>query len=462
MKYVNLRALPGFPPAYLKFVEGDSAPGPITADYPEKETLLSRCKAASRQTLLCAAVCQAIREEVPALVSSDQWSENLGKLESRAAVVVGASAAAGDFTASLAPLLKCLTAIKLATEISREGVAAVPILWLRDEKGLKTDPAEMNRSSAEGGMRSAGRQGYGSGTILTNNFRERSELSSKIDLYNKQVIQVLTRLVGEFGIVPVGEAAVGRRLSATREFGELRRQAAALLEQAPDGASQSQAEASGSGDRGLENEGVAAALAVRLCLRDAAEVVGPEDLARMASTGRLFAAAGRVKPLLWPRVSATIVDQRSTRIMAKYGLELPDVLQGSAALLGRFPVEQGAARVLELLEGLAGMIESRISDLSARAAEDARTVGKVRTSGSRMLYQVRKLAERLRLSAGIRREIAGRQIERVCSHIGPGDDLQERGFSAAEFISAYPEPALARLYSEIDVWELKHQLIELD
>jgi hypothetical protein len=156
------------------------------------------------------------------------------------------------------------------------------------------------------------------------------------------------------------------------------------------------------------------------------------------------------------------VDRRSSRTMAKYGLELPDVLQGSAALLGRFPVEQDAARVLELLEGLAGMVESRISDLSARAAGDARTVGKVRASGSRMIYQVRKLAERFRLSAGIRREIAGRQIGRVCSHIGPGGDLQERGFSAAEFISAYPEPGLARLYSEINVWEFRHQLIQLD
>jgi uncharacterized protein YllA (UPF0747 family) len=432
MKYINLRALPGFPPAYLKFVEGDSAPGSMTAEYPEKETLLSRSIAASRQTLLCAAACQAIREEVPALVSGDPLSENLGKLESRAAVVVGASAAAGDFTASLAPLLKCLTAIMLAAEISREGVAAVPVLWLRDEKGLQTGPAEMNRSSTEGGMASPGRQSDGSGAILTNNFREGSEPPSKIDLYDKQVIQVLTRLAGEFGIVPVCEAAVGKRLSATWEFGEPRRQAAALLEQVPDGPSESQAEASGSDDPGLESEGVAAALAVRLCLRDAAEVVGPDDLARMASVSRLFAAAGRVKPLLWPRVSATIVDPRSARIMNKYGLELPDVLQGSAALLGRFPVEQDAERVLELLEGLAGMIESRM------------------------------LAKRLRLSAGVRREIAGRQIERVCSHIGPGGDLQERGFSAAEFISAYSGPALARLYSEIDVWELKHQLIELD
>jgi hypothetical protein len=457
MKYVNLRVLPGFPPAYLKFVEGDSAPVSMT-----KETLLSRCKAASRQTLLCAAACEAIREEVPALISRDEWLENLRKLESCAAVVIGASAAAGDFTVSLAPLLKCLTAIKVAAEISREGLAAVPVLWLRDEKGLKTSPAEMKRSSTESGVGSPEKQGDGAGKTLTKNSREVTETPSKIDLHSKQVIEVLTHLVGGFGMVPVGEAAVGTRLSATREFGELRRQAAALLEQAPDEPPQSRAEASGSDDPGLKNGGAAAALIVRLCLPEAAEVVGPDDFAEMESIGRLLAAAGRSKPLLWPRVSATIVDRRSSRIMAKYGLELPDALQGSAALLGRFPVEQDAARVLELLEGLAGMIESRISDLSARAAGDARTVGKVRASGSRMLYQVRKLAERFRLSAGIRREIAGRQIGRVCSHIGPGGDLQERGFSAAEFISAYPEPGLARLYSEINVWEFRHQLIQLD
>jgi hypothetical protein len=79
-----------------------------------------------------------------------------------------------------------------------------------------------------------------------------------------------------------------------------------------------------------------------------------------------------------------------------------------------------------------------------------------------MLYQLRKLAVRSRLSADAHQDTMARQFEMLCNRIGPGGELQEQRLSATQLVSAHSESILAVLYRKIDVWDVRHQLIGLD
>lgn len=460
MENPSLRDLPGFPSSYVGFVEGAPAPGAIFPNHPEKALLLSRCRTALRQTLPGPVVSEIIREETPVSARSHSWSESVLKLESHSAVVVGASADVADFGTSLVPLLKCLTAIKLAIEISHEGIPAVPLLWVGDPGQAETDNEQNNVRIRS--PRIAGQPADGLQNSLRYYFSNLTEISSSKDLYRDSIRDLLTWLVREFGLVPVDPAAIGSRLAHTPDLEDLQRTAAGLCEREFDNRAVVDGDGHDSSAPRLEKAGLSGALLLRLSLPVAAEVIGPEDFVTGSLLANLVGAAGMAKPFLWPRVSATIVDHRSCRIMKKFRLGLPDVLQGSAVLLRRLEADRSASEISSRLETLAGHIQARITEVFTRASGDPRAARRVQASGSKMLHQLRKLAVRLRLSADAQQGIAARQFEGLCSRIVPGGELQERRMSATQLLSAHSESVLPVLYRKIDVWDLGHQLIGLD
>jgi hypothetical protein len=450
MQNPSLRDLPFFPSAYVGFVAGAPSPGRASPDLPEKDLLISRCKAVLREMRLYAALPEILRQEASSIAGERSWSENLATLEQGTAVVVAAAVDAGGFGRSLVPLLKCLTAIKLAGELSRAGTPAVPLLW---SSGLRQTEDSTANSSGEAGRPARDFIDY---------FNKYAESPSLNDLYLESARRILVLLAREFGLISVDSASFARRLADCVDLEGLRRKVTGSRTResktlpALDGAG-GDPNASGRDMAGLSWE-----LLLRLSLPVAAEITGPEEFNETAVLSDLVDAAGMPQPFLWPRVSATIVDQRSRRTMGKFGLGLPDLLQGSSTLLQRMELDRHASEVSNRLEALAGNIRVRIAGISARASGDPRTVRKVRASGSRMLYQLRKLAVRSRQAADARHDIAARQLEELLSRIVPGGELQERRLSAAQLLSTHPESTLRALYSMIDVWDLNHQLIGLD
>jgi len=443
----SFRDLPGFSSSYLEFLEGMPEPGHIPPDHPDRGLLVSRCRSASSQAPGAAV---SVLEWKEALTTSGGplWSDNIEKLESRTGVVVGASAHAADFNASLIPLLKCLTAIKLAAELRYDGVPAVPLLWLDTPACVRVN-GEKNHGRIEP-QQAAGPQVGMTEINLTECFNKANTSSINKDLNSNDDHGLLRRLVDEFGLVLVDSGSIVLALKHRPELGDLWRRVISVWERESGGRAV---------DYGSGCDPVCDAVFLRLAVPAGAEVVGPEDYDQAVLVNRLVGSAGSTRPLLWPRVSATIIDRRSRRTMEKFKLELPDLLQGSVALSGRLGFDRSAWDVAVRLEGLAGNIGRRIDEICARAARDPRAVRRIRTSGSKMLYQLRKLAVRSRQFADAHRDIAVRQFEGLCGRVVPGGELQERRLSATRYLSMHPGSILQTLNRKIDVWDLKHQLI---
>ena len=449
----SLRDLPGFPSPYLGFLEGIPEPGHIPPNRPEKGPLLSRCGAASRRAPPPAVILELARKVAPTASGSCLWSENIEKLERHRAVVIGASADAAGFNTSLLPLLRCLTAIRLAAEISLDGVSAVPLLWLNTAHRQQVDNAK--EAGKVGPVQASSGQLRESGGNLVDYMNNGSKVSTNLDLYPNGCREVIMRLVHELGLVVIDSASTGFVLNHTPELSELRQRVIRICRQ--ESAGQTVDDEPGC-DPVIPGQ-TSVAVLLRLALPLGAEVVGPEDYDTAVQVGNLVGSAGNAKPFLWPRVSATVVDRRSCRTMEKYRLELPDLFRGGVAMSERLGIDRTASDVSNRLELLAGNIRRRIDDICLRAARDPRAVRRIRASGSRMLYQLRKLAVRSRQSADAHQDIAARQFEGLCSRVAPGGGLQEGRLSATQFLSAHSGPILQALSRRIDVWDLKHQLI---
>lgn len=430
MESPSLRDLPGFPPAYIDFVEDE--PSAVLPSASRKDRLVSRCREFPRQTPHSAILPQIIKERQDS-ARGRNWLENVERLARGAAVVVGTSIDRCSFNTSLVPLLKCLTAIKLASEISREGIAAVPML----------------------------RVDIGSEVNFIENLSESAKLFINKEIYTDDSRDHLSWLVNDLGLISVDGTAVESLLAGSPDFEDLKTNAADVIDLELNKGATSPGGGCASGPSGSEKNALAAALRLRLCLPVAVEIVGPDDFSRAALVATFVEAAGLTKPILWPRVSATVVDLRSRKLMDKYNLELPAFLSGSAGKSRGIQVEKGAAMAIERLEVLAKGVNARMTEL-CRSAGDPRNMRKLHSSGSRVLYQVRRLAERSRSSAEARHEIATRQLEWLRRRIGSSGELQETGLAVTELVSAHSEAVLPALFQHIDVWDPRHQLVRLD
>ncbi|NLT32052.1 MAG: bacillithiol biosynthesis BshC [Acidobacteria bacterium] len=183
------------------------------------------------------------------------------------------------------------------------------------------------------------------------------------------------------------------------------------------------------------------------------EVVGFEDLAERAGSGRL----GGTGPLLWPRVSATLVDGRSRRTLDRYALTPADLLAGEEAVVEAV-LERMRTPVPGRLEELCGEVERALGEAGV---DDG--LQKVRDSvRKRVLHQLDKVHRQCLLALSVQEAAARRRVRRACHTLAPGARSQEEALGGVWIPLRFSPAGLDRLRERLDILSPEHQLIEMD
>lgn len=208
---------------------------------------------------------------------------------------------------------------------------------------------------------------------------------------------------------------------------------------------------------------LSAGVALRPLLQDAvlptcAYVGGPSEVGYQAALLPAYRAFGIDPPVVFPRVTATLLEPKVARLAEKAG--------GAAALFGeegalasRFEVagEDVPAR----LASLAGKWGAEVSELlgglaespSIRKAEE-RTAGKVGEA-------LEALAARVKDELS-RQETTGRgQLAKLMTHVRPLGKLQERVFTPLYYQALFGPDFSGRLAPVLDPFVLSHQVITI-
>jgi len=166
--------------------------------------------------------------------------------------------------------------------------------------------------------------------------------------------------------------------------------------------------------------------------------------------------------LAWPRVSATLLDARSRKIMSRYGLTLPELYGGPEAVAGRLMCGLAVEENLERIDRLQSDLYGQLAELQSLVPKDDRIRVKIDRARGRMLYQVEKAKRRVSEFRGHRQEALARQLARLCGTIAPLGDLQERELAAFQFLLRYSQSVPQTLYEKVDPFLFEHQLISMD
>ena len=194
----------------------------------------------------------------------------------------------------------------------------------------------------------------------------------------------------------------------------------------------------------------------------AATVVDELEIFDCALDQPFFAALRMEPPLVWPRVSGTILDPRSRKVLARYELQLNDLFAGSKAAVAGLGQRLAASDVPGRLRSLKADLDRQLDDIAVPVAATDRLRAGIENSRRRMSYQIEKLESRFSAARQRREAAILRQVSRLCDTLAPGGRLQEREYAGIQFVLRHSLRLPQVLYESIDPWKFTHQFIPVD
>lgn len=195
-------------------------------------------------------------------------------------------------------------------------------------------------------------------------------------------------------------------------------------------------------------------------LPTAAYIGGPAELAYLAQSQVLYRKLTGRQPAALPRVSFTLLDERSHKRMVRYGLSPADLFHGEQSLHDRIAARLVPDHLRERLEQIRAAFTSALQDLRADLDRfDVSLAGALATNRRKIEYQIDKITRKTANQIMMRDEQATRDARSLSGLVFPEKHLQERLYSIIPFIAQFGPGLVQELYSAVRLECPDHQFV---
>ncbi|HEX2166413.1 MAG TPA: bacillithiol biosynthesis cysteine-adding enzyme BshC [Longimicrobiales bacterium] len=183
-----------------------------------------------------------------------------------------------------------------------------------------------------------------------------------------------------------------------------------------------------------------------------AYVAGPGELSYFAQIGCLFAAHGILAPVVVPRPSVTLVDDKLGRTLAKLDIDIGALARPFRDVVADAVTAEVPDDVERSLESLRSAMRSGYAQLTeaAEAIDPTLRGPLMRARNSSLLDATaaeKKIIAQLRRTKHVKIE----QLRRAAAQIQPADKPQERVFGPLPFVAAHGRDLISRIEAELDM-----------
>jgi uncharacterized protein YllA (UPF0747 family) len=170
----------------------------------------------------------------------------------------------------------------------------------------------------------------------------------------------------------------------------------------------------------------------------AAYVAGPGEISYFAQLQRLYDFLDVNMPIIYPRASVTIVENKVQRVMEKNEVLVEDLSEHHEHLFSRLSKHTAEERLDHVLESSKSKMEVMFAELASDLTEfDPGLKNVVESTKRKVDHQINILAERAYKAQRSRDDILRNQIKRACMNICPDNKPQERVFNIVQYLVLY-------------------------
>ena len=194
-----------------------------------------------------------------------------------------------------------------------------------------------------------------------------------------------------------------------------------------------------------------------------AVVLGPSEIAYWCQLTLAYQRLGIPMPLLVPRSSVTLVEQKVERLREKLGVSFLQVLQRGEHIiddiLRRKLPESLTRRLADGRKQVTDAWNGVVSEIDALDPTLHRTVEIARSRTARQLDFIdKKIAQAARKKDGILRG----QVERLTASLAPRGGLQERSLCIVPFLATYGSRIISLAAEGIDPFAPEHRVLAVE
>jgi bacillithiol biosynthesis cysteine-adding enzyme BshC len=193
-----------------------------------------------------------------------------------------------------------------------------------------------------------------------------------------------------------------------------------------------------------------------------AYVGGPSEVAYFAQLKPVYEFFGVPMPVVYPRASVTIVEEKVKNILEKFQVDFTEVISNLDPVLIRIAEQVSEVKVEALFESLNRRVKEAVVESGFGIKQiDTTLSGAVDSTLARIEGQINVLKEKTQQAQQRRQDVTVKQVQKVALNIFPNSNFQEREFNVVYYMNKYGPDFVKWLSGEIVIDRFQHQLIEL-
>jgi len=194
-----------------------------------------------------------------------------------------------------------------------------------------------------------------------------------------------------------------------------------------------------------------------------AYIGGPAEIAYFAQVGVVYEKLlGRVTPIV-SRLSATLIERRTERLLNKYEIDLPQLFHGEHELRDCLAAHALPADLRQTLQSAKLNVDAAMRSISESLQQlDPTLVEAASRATSKMQYQIDRLQKRAAQAELRRTEILTRHAAQIENAIYPHKTLQERVIAGIYFYAKYGPSLIERLIDLAQTRCIEHKVMVLE
>ncbi len=191
-------------------------------------------------------------------------------------------------------------------------------------------------------------------------------------------------------------------------------------------------------------------------------VAGPSEIAYFAQLKPVYDYFSCHYPILYPRASATIVEERQMKILDKFQLGLSEVLEQPDKISKKVIGMMEEVKLEELFGETTNHILDAVNELKFGLNYiDPTLMGPLESTREKIESLIRILREKTAEAQQRKHEIALRQIQKVLNSLLPNGIFQERALNAVYFLNKYGPEFPELMKGKLHIGQFQHQIIYL-
>jgi len=191
-------------------------------------------------------------------------------------------------------------------------------------------------------------------------------------------------------------------------------------------------------------------------------VAGPSEIAYFAQLKPAYIYFGLPMPVIFPRISATLIEPKVRKILEKYKVEFEELFSDFSSVAKKISTMDSDIDI----DGFFKVMRSRFESLLGEVKDFVLGIepslgGAVDNSASKILYHINNIYEKTLSANQKRNEIILKQIEKLKINLFPENEIQERVLNVIYFLNKYGFGLIDKLFDDLEVFEFNHQIIYL-